>query len=1172
MAYPIGTSEWDMEIPSETPQTEAPQTETAPETVETGTMQMDTAELVQDPVIEQNGPRLSGTEHKEMLRDLGNRKSEERILFDGPMPRSVQFVREDGSLIPETPFIKNKGSDVRISVVGRPVAAKIRFKVFVRNVKDISKGLMHSINLMHTAYLEFDLHPPARSSMMGPHQSEVSEFEWEDKTSAAPGAKGTETTEQSNYIDIKFKTNGGVSCGLRHTNEQFDVETVDLLRHMNSFTYDTSTEARILRVRMYVDAEDVAGDRLKGMRDALRSISRQRPLQRAFFPYCARSDLIRCIYGQFASRQDVFQRWNPVAFPASDFFHNLDDGHVRLAYGAVLEDRVQKLHLNRLSKKQSKISFVSYSGKSVIAVVKIDKAGLNEKFVPEIMRGSDVVVPDNTPVTVTFCPKEGFNHKTVAGIVIPDYASIKQGDIYIAIHGTSIFKKARGLLTSPGDRLRWCTGNVEFSDNDAPIKRQVNCLELLHNTASHLWTSVFLNQELSGMEIIDPFAELDEVTVKAAFDAVLHLKKWTDQQLAVFKMIRQLRGGVGLIEGYPGCGKTTVLAALALLCHKAGLHVLIVTPSNAAVDAFTSELLSMAPEIDYVCVRQATIERTSMFGKKVDDEDDELSVKNFETLIVNLLGILKNSQYQKAQGDLRYSVFSHVDRHARKQLAAGERLLVRIGQEEDEELEEYPALGSDHNDEDESAEKDTREVIEAYSVFRDWIDCPPEKPESPSNSEQIQKLDLWKEQRSRFRKAYEAIANEIVKNTRIVACTDNLAGSPRIRKHFGTDTKGIVVISDEDGQAVEPNTWIPIVSLNQAKFVKASIRGGDRHQLPPLVVSDFQSPSMNEFSHQLTRSLYDRLLRTGFPSCIIRKQHRMRPEISRFPREFTYSGMLEDDPSVHDLTINPIFEQNLRGWINARAGCQMAFANDNMSLIALNVENGVCRKEEASNSRYNGHNCEVVVDFIRHLMAAKFDFTTYSVTILTPYAEQRSRYIKALIELAATKGVQWKHMVKVATVDSMQGHQSDCVIFDWVVSQAVRPSDLGFTVNNNRCNVGITRARSCLINVGNVGMLSGNYASKQQANSKQKGNVKPPPEVLEFWRYLAKKDVCYTLQSDLGQPWKPSDGISGAETEADQMDVKLQDDQAQDLGQPQEASDGISGADTQADQRDADVY
>ncbi|KAJ9269590.1 hypothetical protein DTO212C5_4441 [Paecilomyces variotii] len=108
-----------------------------------------------------------------------------------------------------------------------------------------------------------------------------------------------------------------------------------------------------------------------------------------------------------------------------------------------------------------------------------------------------------------------------------------------------------------------------------------------------------------------------------------------------------------IIKGFPGCGKTTVLAALALLYHKAGLHVLIVTLSNAAVDAFTSQLLSLAPDADYVRVRQAQVEQASTFGQNFEDEEGEPSVDDFEIAIVNFLGIMKYFQNQKVQGDLR---------------------------------------------------------------------------------------------------------------------------------------------------------------------------------------------------------------------------------------------------------------------------------------------------------------------------------------------------------------------------------------------------------------------------------------------------------------------------------------------------------------------------------------
>lgn len=64
-----------------------------------------------------------------------------------------------------------------------------------------------------------------------------------------------------------------------------------------------------------------------------------------------------------------------------------------------------------------------------------------------------------------------------------------------------------------------------------------------------------------------------------------------------------------LLEVYPEYGKTTVLAALAILyyivlCYNAGMHVLLFASSNAAVDALSRELVSLTNKIDYVCVRQ----------------------------------------------------------------------------------------------------------------------------------------------------------------------------------------------------------------------------------------------------------------------------------------------------------------------------------------------------------------------------------------------------------------------------------------------------------------------------------------------------------------------------------------------------------------------------------------
>lgn len=60
------------------------------------------------------------------------------------------------------------------------------------------------------------------------------------------------------------------------------------------------------------------------------------------------------------------------------------------------------------------------------------------------------------------------------------------------------------------------------------------------------------------------------------------------------------------------------------------------------------------------------------------------------------------------------------------------------------------------------------------------------------------------------------------------------------------------------------------------------------------------SYTLNVDSHEgfdLNRSLFERLVRRGFPHQTLGKQHRMRPEISRLVRSLTYPNLV-DAPST----------------------------------------------------------------------------------------------------------------------------------------------------------------------------------------------------------------------------------------------------------------------------------
>ncbi|KAJ9209476.1 hypothetical protein DTO166G4_8919 [Paecilomyces variotii] len=218
-----------------------------------------------------------------------------------------------------------------------------------------------------------------------------------------------------------------------------------------------------------------------------------------------------------------------------------------------------------------------------------------------------------------------------------------------------------------------------------------------------------------------------------------------------------------------------------------------------------------------------------------------------------------------------------------------------------------------------------------------------------------------------------------------------------VRKNFAahaTDkSNGIIVISDEDGQSLKTNAWIPIVSLNKAELVKGSIRGGDRHQLPPLVASSFGTMSFNEFSGQLGRSLFDRLLQSGFPVRTLSVQHKMHLRLAFFPNKV-------------NIPISGDFQ-----------------------LIAIDVFDSETEIEPRTKSRYNLRDFIVVMDLLIHIFHKGALGADSDLTIIIPYAERRSKYVRALIELAAEECIRWSDMIKVAQLAPCREEFNACSFF-----------------------------------------------------------------------------------------------------------------------------------------------
>lgn len=97
------------------------------------------------------------------------------------------------------------------------------------------------------------------------------------------------------------------------------------------------------------------------------------------------------------------------------------------------------------------------------------------------------------------------------------------------------------------------------------------------------------------------------------------------------------------------------------------------------------------------------------------------------------------------------------------------------------------------------------------------------------------------------------------------------------------------VVIDEAAQATEPACLIPFLFQ-----IKRCILIGDPQQLPATVFS------YGDLGTAYGQSLLERFCRIGRPTIMLDTQYRMHPEISLFPNQYFYRGLLKDDISVAD--------------------------------------------------------------------------------------------------------------------------------------------------------------------------------------------------------------------------------------------------------------------------------
>jgi len=197
----------------------------------------------------------------------------------------------------------------------------------------------------------------------------------------------------------------------------------------------------------------------------------------------------------------------------------------------------------------------------------------------------------------------------------------------------------------------------------------------------------------------------------------------------------------------------------------------------------------------------------------------------------------------------------------------------------------------------------------------------------------------------------------------IIGCTTTGAAK---QSRLIRAAKPDVIIVEEAGEILESH-----VLTAMAPTVKQLVLIGDHKQLRPKV-NNFTLTVEKGDGFDLNRSLFERLIIQGASHKTLSKQHRMVPEISKFPRQLTYPDLV-DGPNTSG-------RERIRGLRD-----RVVFLNHGKQ-EASDKDIRDRRDPTVKESKRNPFEAEMVLNCVKYL--GQQGYATTQIVVLTPYLGQ----------------------------------------------------------------------------------------------------------------------------------------------------------------------------------------
>ncbi|KAI5205999.1 hypothetical protein AUEXF2481DRAFT_78130 [Aureobasidium subglaciale EXF-2481] len=772
----------------------------------------------------------------------------------------------------------------------------------------------------------------------------------------------------------------------------------------------------------------------------------------AYMTYRNPQGVISLQYNQQVSRKTALRPPHPGAsIPARMLVRDNDELALHLSIGADLLHKEQAMHITSVSEKEHFLALVP-AGNYAVACIKYREPLASG--IPDLTNEEKITIPVDTQLKLTIYgdhkDKQKWHCVALVGVDVYGFGC----DLFAVITDkvSSEFKAILSEAGSAGPKI--LNVHIDPIISDVTTKHGIDAVASALSIANKpdnpnyvpamfLWPFVYQGEPLERKQVFKTAFDRDIQHTVAAFKYLRNSEPWDKHQFRTVDALPNPFGGVNLVAGAAGTGKTLVMGRFAQFSTIVGSKVLIVGMINSSLDDIALKIDEKMSE--------------DVASGKVQKMDNSRPIRAYSARLESPL----QPSVDRTQADIdaedkqalaHYLAWKSVEETYKNKRRALPDYSVEAKMNENLNDASRPPLMAHYTDgiDDEKKPIPDGPLVNMYEELKKYM----ARIAQPAYADFFDAEKWSDEEKRKFRQSLKICRYEVYQQALIVFCTCPVAAT-REMAEFASDAEDeIVMFADEATTIGEVNILIPF-KTKYAHKIKGIYQFGDPRQLGPNpIAATGKDNTVNEFLAQHRASWFVRLLHNGFPVYHLPQQKRQHKLLNIPVNEVHYQkSNLTDDPRLH-ADLGPEDENLLIDFLPLQRMPHEQFTRRYAHVI---IRDSILVHPPGSNSSQNHPHIVWVLQKYR-LEVLKTHFgtkTQLKCLIQVPYRAQLNAY-EAQISIYQQEWNWSREMFPaVKTIDGGIGGEAEFVIND-----VVRDESEGFLQSAQRTCVMASRAKN----------------------------------------------------------------------------------------------------------------